>query len=140
MHEQGEEIEAYIASGVVTHAGLAFSRDGKEKSYIQHKMTQVSPNALPAWTPFHITNPFHSMNRTKNSSPRSSTPPVPTPVTSTSVDLPGPSPMSTLRSTARCRSRASRQMRRRRTWTSSRRRSDTCWKCIRWVDLDHLVG
>ena len=36
----GEEIEAYIASGVVAHAGLAFSRDGKEKVYIQHKMKQ----------------------------------------------------------------------------------------------------
>jgi len=34
----GEEIEAYIASGVISHAGLAFSRDGKDKMYIQHKM------------------------------------------------------------------------------------------------------
>lgn len=37
---QGEEIEAYIASGVIAHAGLAFSRDGKDKVYIQHKMMQ----------------------------------------------------------------------------------------------------
>ncbi|KAI9638842.1 putative sulfite reductase [Dioszegia hungarica] len=36
----GEEIEAYIASGVIAHAGLAFSRDGKDKVYIQHKMMQ----------------------------------------------------------------------------------------------------
>jgi len=36
----GEEIEAYIASGIISHAGLAFSRDGKEKMYIQHKMGQ----------------------------------------------------------------------------------------------------
>jgi sulfite reductase (NADPH) flavoprotein alpha-component len=36
----GEEIEAYIASGVIAHAGLAFSRDGKDKMYIQHKMMQ----------------------------------------------------------------------------------------------------
>lgn len=34
----GEEIEAYLADGIVTHAGLAFSRDGKDKVYIQHKM------------------------------------------------------------------------------------------------------
>lgn len=34
----GEEIEAYIADNVITHCGLAFSRDGKKKVYIQHKM------------------------------------------------------------------------------------------------------
>ena len=34
----GEEIEAYIKSGIISHAGLAFSRDGKDKMYIQHKM------------------------------------------------------------------------------------------------------
>jgi sulfite reductase (NADPH) flavoprotein alpha-component len=34
----GEEIEAYLLDGVVTHAGLAFSRDEKRKVYIQHKM------------------------------------------------------------------------------------------------------
>jgi sulfite reductase (NADPH) flavoprotein alpha-component len=34
----GEEIEAYLASGIISHAGLAFSRDGKNKVYIQHKM------------------------------------------------------------------------------------------------------
>jgi sulfite reductase (NADPH) flavoprotein alpha-component len=36
----GEDIEAYIASGIISHAGLAFSRDGKDKVYIQHKMKQ----------------------------------------------------------------------------------------------------
>ena len=36
----GEEIEAYIASGIISHAGLAFSRDGKKKVYIQHKMKE----------------------------------------------------------------------------------------------------
>jgi len=36
----GEEIEAYIHSGIISHAGLAFSRDGKDKVYIQHKMLQ----------------------------------------------------------------------------------------------------
>lgn len=36
----GEELEAYMASGIITHAGLAFSRDGREKVYIQHKMNQ----------------------------------------------------------------------------------------------------
>ena len=38
----GEEIEAYLASGIISHAGLAFSRDGKDKVYIQHKMRQDS--------------------------------------------------------------------------------------------------
>lgn len=36
----GEEIEAYIQDGIITHAGLAFSRDEKRKVYIQHKMMQ----------------------------------------------------------------------------------------------------
>lgn len=36
----GEELEAYIKDGVVTHAGLAFSRDSDSKVYIQHKMQQ----------------------------------------------------------------------------------------------------
>lgn len=36
----GEEIEAYIKDGIVTHAGLAFSRDSDSKVYIQHKMRQ----------------------------------------------------------------------------------------------------
>ncbi|KIM33118.1 hypothetical protein M408DRAFT_325943 [Serendipita vermifera MAFF 305830] len=36
----GEEIEAYLQNGIITHAGLAFSRDGKGKVYIQHKMLE----------------------------------------------------------------------------------------------------
>ncbi|KAF8529079.1 assimilatory sulfite reductase [Hysterangium stoloniferum] len=36
----GEEIEAFIADNVITHCGLAFSRDGKKKVYIQHKMLE----------------------------------------------------------------------------------------------------
>jgi sulfite reductase (NADPH) flavoprotein alpha-component len=36
----GEEIEAYILDGTITRAGLAFSRDGPKKVYIQHKMLQ----------------------------------------------------------------------------------------------------
>jgi sulfite reductase (NADPH) flavoprotein alpha-component len=36
----GEEIEAYIQDGTITRAGLAFSRDGKKKVYIQHKMLE----------------------------------------------------------------------------------------------------
>lgn len=36
----GEEIEAYLADRVVTHAGLAFSRDQARKVYIQHKMQE----------------------------------------------------------------------------------------------------
>jgi sulfite reductase (NADPH) flavoprotein alpha-component len=36
----GEEIEAYLHTGVLTHAGLAFSRDEKHKVYIQHKMNE----------------------------------------------------------------------------------------------------
>ncbi|WVW86863.1 hypothetical protein I302_108918 [Kwoniella bestiolae CBS 10118] len=35
----GEEIEAYISSGIISHAGLAFSRDSDSKTYIQHKMS-----------------------------------------------------------------------------------------------------
>lgn len=36
----GEEIEAFILDGVITRAGLAFSRDGPKKVYIQHKMLE----------------------------------------------------------------------------------------------------
>ena len=36
----GEEIEAYIQDGTITKAGLAFSRDGPNKVYIQHKMLE----------------------------------------------------------------------------------------------------
>ena len=36
----GEEIEAYLASGIISHAGLAFSRDGPKKVYIQHKISE----------------------------------------------------------------------------------------------------
>lgn len=38
----GEEIEAFIQDGVITRAGLAFSRDGLKKVYIQHKMLDDS--------------------------------------------------------------------------------------------------
>lgn len=38
----GEEIEAFIQQGVITRAGLAFSRDGTRKVYIQHKMLEDS--------------------------------------------------------------------------------------------------
>lgn len=38
----GEEIEAFILDGVITRAGLAFSRDGPSKVYIQHKMLEDS--------------------------------------------------------------------------------------------------
>ncbi|KAF7727225.1 hypothetical protein EC973_007923 [Apophysomyces ossiformis] len=34
----GEELEAYHAEGLLSHMGLAFSRDQKQKVYIQHKM------------------------------------------------------------------------------------------------------
>jgi sulfite reductase (NADPH) flavoprotein alpha-component len=33
------QIEAFIRDGVITKAGLAFSRDGPKKVYIQQKMT-----------------------------------------------------------------------------------------------------
>jgi len=36
----GEELEAYIQAGVITKAGLAFSRDGPKKVYIQHKIVE----------------------------------------------------------------------------------------------------
>jgi sulfite reductase (NADPH) flavoprotein alpha-component len=38
----GEEIEAFILDGVITRAGLAFSRDSAKKVYIQHKMLDDS--------------------------------------------------------------------------------------------------
>ncbi|KAF8897404.1 assimilatory sulfite reductase [Infundibulicybe gibba] len=38
----GEEIEAFILDGVISRAGLAFSRDGPNKVYIQHKMLEDS--------------------------------------------------------------------------------------------------
>lgn len=38
----GEEIEAFILDGTITRAGLAFSRDGPRKVYIQHKMLEDS--------------------------------------------------------------------------------------------------
>lgn len=38
----GEEIEAFITDSVITRAGLAFSRDGPKKVYIQHKMLEDS--------------------------------------------------------------------------------------------------
>jgi sulfite reductase (NADPH) flavoprotein alpha-component len=38
----GEELEAYHAEGLLTHMGLAFSRDQKQKVYIQHKMQEDS--------------------------------------------------------------------------------------------------
>jgi sulfite reductase (NADPH) flavoprotein alpha-component len=36
----GEELEAYVTSGIITKAGFAFSRDGPKKVYIQHKMVE----------------------------------------------------------------------------------------------------
>jgi sulfite reductase (NADPH) flavoprotein alpha-component len=38
----GEEIESFILDGIITRAGLAFSRDGTKKVYIQHKMLEDS--------------------------------------------------------------------------------------------------
>ncbi|KAG6903382.1 hypothetical protein C0995_013135 [Termitomyces sp. Mi166 len=38
----GEEIEAFILDEIITRAGLAFSRDGPKKVYIQHKMLEDS--------------------------------------------------------------------------------------------------
>lgn len=36
----GEELEAYLHDGLLTHLGLAFSRDQKQKVYIQHKIIE----------------------------------------------------------------------------------------------------
>ncbi|KAH9951846.1 assimilatory sulfite reductase [Amylocystis lapponica] len=36
----GEEIEAFVLDGTITRAGLAFSRDGPRKVYIQHLMRE----------------------------------------------------------------------------------------------------
>ncbi|KAF9469018.1 assimilatory sulfite reductase [Collybia nuda] len=38
----GEEIETFILDGIITRAGLAFSRDGAKKVYIQHRMLEDS--------------------------------------------------------------------------------------------------
>jgi sulfite reductase (NADPH) flavoprotein alpha-component len=38
----GEELEAYHADGLLTHLRLAFSRDQREKVYIQHKYVYTS--------------------------------------------------------------------------------------------------
>ena len=38
----GEEIESFVLDGVITRAGLAFSRDQRKKIYIQHKMLEDS--------------------------------------------------------------------------------------------------
>ncbi|KAM0748368.1 hypothetical protein T439DRAFT_292001 [Meredithblackwellia eburnea MCA 4105] len=38
----GEEIEAYLTEGILTHTGLAFSRDTNKKVYIQDKMNEDS--------------------------------------------------------------------------------------------------
>ncbi|EIW61476.1 assimilatory sulfite reductase [Trametes versicolor FP-101664 SS1] len=40
----GEEIEAFIADGTIARAGLAFSRDGPRKVYIQHRMREHGPD------------------------------------------------------------------------------------------------
>lgn len=39
----GEEWEAYLAAGVITHMGCAFSRDQPQKIYIQDRMRQTLP-------------------------------------------------------------------------------------------------
>jgi len=39
----GEELEAYLAMGTLTHVGLAFSRDQAHKIYIQHKIREDGP-------------------------------------------------------------------------------------------------
>ncbi|WOO82200.1 Sulfite reductase [NADPH] flavoprotein component [Vanrija pseudolonga] len=36
----GEDIEAYLQAGILSHAGLAFSRDQPQKIYIQNKMEE----------------------------------------------------------------------------------------------------
>lgn len=40
MRVNREELEAYFQEGVVSHLGLAFSRDTDKKVYIQHKMNE----------------------------------------------------------------------------------------------------
>lgn len=40
MRPRSEELEAYFQEGVVSHLGLAFSRDTNKKVYIQHKMNE----------------------------------------------------------------------------------------------------
>jgi len=40
----GEELEAYVEEGILSELHVAFSRDTKEKVYIQHKMQQQAAN------------------------------------------------------------------------------------------------
>lgn len=40
----GEELEAYYQEGILTYLRLAFSRDQKEKIYIQHKNSSRDSN------------------------------------------------------------------------------------------------
>jgi sulfite reductase (NADPH) flavoprotein alpha-component len=39
----GDELDAYAEEGLVTRLGLAFSRDQKQKVYIQHKIEEDGP-------------------------------------------------------------------------------------------------
>lgn len=45
----GEEWEAYLAAGVVTLIGSAFSRDQPQKIYIQDRMRQTIPDIIKAY-------------------------------------------------------------------------------------------
>lgn len=45
----GEEWEAYLSAGVITHLGTAFSRDQKEKIYIQDRMRQSLEDIVQAY-------------------------------------------------------------------------------------------
>lgn len=45
----GELFEAYKAAGVLTHIGAAFSRDQKEKVYIQHRIQQAKEELVDAF-------------------------------------------------------------------------------------------
>ncbi|KAI5778419.1 hypothetical protein EDC01DRAFT_674190 [Geopyxis carbonaria] len=57
----GEEWEAYIAAGIITHMGAAFSRDQREKIYIQDRMRQsleqVRENYLEKDGAFYLCGP-----------------------------------------------------------------------------------
>lgn len=45
----GELFEAFKNAGVLTHIGAAFSRDQKEKIYIQHRINEAKPQLIDAF-------------------------------------------------------------------------------------------
>lgn len=127
-----EEIEAYVNEGIVTHAGLAFSRDTDKKVYIQHKMNEDA--ALLAEMledgAFYLCGPTWLVSRLILS---------PFDLQLTHLDPPtGPFPMSTRRSSSRSSAPARPSRRLRPTLSTSRSRRGTSSRST-WVFLSSLL-